>query len=130
MGKVQVNHWYGVGHLAQEPLLKEIKGRDRGVCEMCVAVQRKPYKDEHRGADFLDVTVWGQLGEHCHRYLSKGSQVIIEGELRQRSWRDANNEWRKRFWIVAHRVSFLGTIVEESDADADAELAADDKMPF
>src|SRR5262245_28232515 len=35
---------------------------------------------------FVDVTLWGRTAEIASEYLSKGSNVLIEGRLKQDRW--------------------------------------------
>lgn len=36
-------------------------------------------------ANFFDSTLWGKKGESLNQYLTRGQQVVIEGELRQQA---------------------------------------------
>jgi single-strand DNA-binding protein len=61
------------------------------------------------------VSVWGNQGEAVSQYLSKGSQVFIEGRMDPdpetggpRLWTGSDGRTRSSFEIVAQRVRFIG----------------------
>ncbi|MBF0336409.1 MAG: single-stranded DNA-binding protein [Nitrospirae bacterium] len=65
--------------------------------------QGETWKDETL---FLDVTVFGKQAENCGQYLNKGSGVLAEGRLRERTW-EADGQKKSRFECVATNVVFL-----------------------
>jgi single-strand DNA-binding protein len=54
------------------------------------------------------VTVWGDQAENCHKYLSKGRSVYVEGRLQTRSY-DKDGQKHYATDVVADRVVFLGS---------------------
>lgn len=60
--------------------------------------------------NFFDINVWGNQAENCSKYLKKGSQVAIDGHLRQNRWVDqATGKNVSKVEIVANSVQFLST---------------------
>jgi single-strand DNA-binding protein len=55
------------------------------------------------------VVAWGRLGEICGEYLSKGSQVYVEGSLQTNEWEDQEGNKRKTTEIRAWRMQMLGS---------------------
>ena len=55
------------------------------------------------------IVAWGRLGEICGEYLSKGSQVYIEGSLQTNEWEDQEGNKRKTTEIRAWRMQMLGS---------------------
>ena len=57
-------------------------------------------------AEWHSITVWGKQADHCANYLSKGSNVFVEGKL---STREYEKDGQKRYAteIKAERVQFL-----------------------
>jgi len=85
------------------------------------------------------VVAWGRLGETCGEYLSKGSQVYIEGSIQTNEWEDKEGSKRQTTEIRAWRMQMLGSrgsanVPPEADLGGNAELAAkepsDDDIPF
>jgi single-strand DNA-binding protein len=69
--------------------------------------------------NFFDVTVWGAQAESAARYLSKGSQVGIDGHLEWREWEAQDASKRQAVRIIAEKLQFLGEPRNDNDASAD-----------
>jgi single-strand DNA-binding protein len=55
------------------------------------------------------IIAWGRLGETCGEYLSKGSQVYIEGSIQTNEWEDQEGNKRKTTEIRAWKMQMLGS---------------------
>lgn len=97
-----------VGRLTRDAELKYTPG-GTAVCKFSVAVNRYRKSGEQRAEEtsFLDVTVWGRTGEAVARYLTKGRQVAVDGELRQSRW-EQDGQPRSRIEIIAASVQLVG----------------------
>jgi single-strand DNA-binding protein len=49
------------------------------------------------------------LAELCGQYLSKGSQVYVEGRIQTRQWEDQNGNKRYTTEIIAREMKMLGS---------------------
>lgn len=82
-----VNKVILVGNLGQDPESREVNGST--VCNFRVATNES-YKDSTGKlvdkTEWHSVVAWGKLAEICGKYLSKGTQVYIEGSLQTRSY--------------------------------------------
>ena len=80
----------------------ELRQTQSGVssCNITVAVQRD-FTDGsgERQSDFINVVAWRQTAEFICRYFSKGRLILVEGELRTRTYDD------KRYPDVKHYVT-------------------------
>lgn len=54
------------------------------------------------------IVVWGKSAENCQKYLTKGRQIYVEGEIECRSWQTKKGEDRTTVEIKAKDVQFLG----------------------
>ena len=74
---------------------------------MCIAVS-KYFRDEYGNfqehASFVDLVAFGKTAQICQESLKKGSPVIVEGELRTRTYTDQNNQNRKVTEIILERI--------------------------
>ncbi len=99
-----------VGNLTRDPELRQTPG-GTSVCTLGVAVNSS-YKDGSgqwvEKPNFFDVIVWGQQGENCAKYLTKGRQVAVDGRLDQRSWEAQDGTKRSKVEIIADTVMFIG----------------------
>lgn len=108
-----------IGNLTRDPELRFTSG-GIPVCNFTIAVNRRQ-KDAggNQVADFLNITVWRQLGETCAKYLAKGRKVCVVGEIRESAYQDSDGTQRKRTQIVASEITFL-TPKSQTAAQADA----------
>ena len=87
-----VNKVILLGHLGQDPEIKEFSNGGR-ICRLRLATS-ETWKDRNTG-ERRESTQWhtvsiGSEGlvKVAEQYLSKGSQVYIEGKLETRKWQD------------------------------------------
>ena len=77
------------------------------VASFCIAVNRF-YRDEAGNpvetASFVDVVAFGKTAEICQNQLKKGSPVLVQGDLRTRTYTDQNNQNRKITEVIVDRV--------------------------
>lgn len=93
------------GNLTKEPELRYTPS-GTAVCEFNVAVN-SGRKDEP--AYFGAVIAFGRNAEACGRYLAKGSQVLVEGKLKNDEWEDRQTgQKRSKTRIIADSVQFIG----------------------
>lgn len=102
-----------IGRLCADP---ELRYTPSGVatCSFRLAVDKglpknKKQEMESKGqptADFINIVVWGKLGENCANYLAKGRLVAIQGRIQSRSWETENGR-RYITEVVANQVQFL-----------------------
>src|SRR6266540_7197911 len=143
-GMANINRVVLVGNLTRDPELRHTPS-GTSVCKLRIAVNTRQ-KNAQTGEwgekpNYFDVTVWGNQGESCSRFLSKGRPVAIDGRLDWREWDAQDGSKRQAVEIIADNVQFLGSRegVEERQfvpASATAEsadfapAAADDDIPF
>lgn len=93
-----------VGNLTREP---ELRFTQSGlpVANFGVAVNRLVGKGDDRREEvsFFDVTAWDSLAMNVND-LPKGTRVIVQGRLQQRTWETDEGEKRSKVEIVADEV--------------------------
>lgn len=102
------------GNLVKDPELKLVNSTN--LCKFTLAVN-KLFKNKKTGqmdkdTCFIDVALWGYNAENIGKHLSKGANVLVEGELRQESYQ-VNGENRTKHTITADIVKFLVPKKEE-----------------
>src|SRR5688572_11480611 len=141
-----INRVVLVGNLTRDPELRHTPS-GTPVCSLRLAVNTRRKDESGQWTDkpnYFDITVWGQQGENCAQYLSKGRPVAIDGRLEWREWEAQDGAKRQAVEVIADSVQFLGgrgegggeggeqsfapAGAEKSDADFPA--AADDDIPF
>ena len=123
------------GRLTKTPELRHTQA-GKPVASFSIACDRD-FRDSNgnKATDFFDVVVWGQTGERCADWLSKGQLVTLTGRLQTRDWTDRDGNKRKVFEIVAQNVYFPPRekapedSYRQEDDFADAEID-DGELPF
>jgi single-strand DNA-binding protein len=106
-----INRVIITGNLTRDPELRALPNSGQNVCSLRVACNGRRRNSEGQWEDapnYFDVTVWGQQGENCARYLSKGRGVAVDGRLQWREWQDKSGQKRQSVDIIAETVQFLG----------------------
>jgi single-strand DNA-binding protein len=99
-----------VGNLTRDPELRNTPS-GTAVCSLRVAVNTRRKDQAGQWVDkpnYFNVTVFGQQGENCAQYLSKGRPVAVDGRLEWREWESEAGK-REAVEIVAETVQFLGS---------------------
>jgi single-strand DNA-binding protein len=104
-----INRVIITGNLTRDPEIRTLPS-GTSVCELRVACNGRRRNADGTWEDdpnYFNVSVWGQQGENCKRYLSKGRGVAIDGRLRWREW-ETDGQKRQAVDIIAETVQFLG----------------------
>jgi single-strand DNA-binding protein len=132
---MSVNKVLILGFLGADP---ETKTLDTGktVSKLRVATSKK-WKDKEGKAqektEWHQVSVWGPMAATCDKYLKKGSQVFIEGELTTKMY-EKDGEKKYSTEITANNVQFIGGKSEGTKAKSadvvDQGFDASESLPF
>ena len=100
-----------VGNLTNNPECAQVGEKNTTKCTFRLAVNNPRSKDE---VLYMNIAVWGKSAESCHKYLQKGSSVLVEGRIRQAKLENGS------YWteVVADTVQFLGKTKSAETASA------------
>lgn len=100
-----------IGHIGSMEI-KSFEGQNgpRKCATFSLATTER-YKD--RTGNLVNNTEWHNIvswnhAEVCEKYVSKGSQIYVEGKLRTRSWDDKDGNKRYVTEVLAERLELLG----------------------
>ncbi|MCK4926014.1 single-stranded DNA-binding protein [Candidatus Aerophobetes bacterium] len=117
-----------IGRLTREPELRYTPD-GTPVANFTIAVNRSFANQKgEREADFIPIVVWRKQAEQCAEYLSKGSEVVVDGRLQIRSYEDRDGIKRKKSEVVAWGVQFLGRFKKEEPSPEEPVEAEIDKV--
>lgn len=111
MAKGTVNKVIILGRLGQDP---EVRSTASGtqVVNLNVATTEVGRADQSgqraEQTEWHRIVLFGKTAEIAAQYLSKGSQVYIEGRLQTRKWQDQNGQDRYSTEIVGNEMQFIG----------------------
>lgn len=97
-----------MGNLTRDPDLRYTPA-GLAVCEFPLAVHHKYRAHEEIKEDvcYIDVVVFGRVGERSKEHLHKGSRVLVDGRLTQRRWETPEGQKRSKYEVVANTVQFI-----------------------
>lgn len=99
-----------IGNLGKDPEVR-YTGAGTAVANFSMATSEvwtdKAGKKMER-TEWHRLVAWGKTAELVGEYLSKGSQVSVEGKLQTREWTDKENKKQYTTEIVVREVIFLG----------------------
>lgn len=103
-----VNHVVLIGRLTRDVEVKYTTG-GIAVAKGSIAVNKRVKQGDQwtDKASFFDFTLWGKQAESIAKYLVKGKQIAIDGELEQNRWQNEGKSMSK-IEIKANDVQLLG----------------------
>ncbi len=123
-----LNKVFLIGRLTRDPEIRFLPSGTQ-VTTFTLAVNRayktKDSSDWKEETYFFDVEAFGYLAERLGKQLNKGTQVLVEGQLRQDKWETPSGEKRSKIKIVADKVNMLSNARAEKQAPAPEEPAID-----
>ena len=122
-----------IGRLTKEPELRKTP-TDVSVCQFTLAVNR-PYQGQNgeREADFISCVAWRTQAENLCKYIKKGGQIAVEGNIQTRSYNDKNGEKRYVTEVVCDAITFLEAKKDNSNytnKQDDPFNPTEDDLPF
>ena len=110
-----------IGNLTRDPELQTTTS-GVSVCRFSLAVTRRFANNEgERDADFINIVVWRNQAENCHKYLKKGSKCAVVGRIQTSSYDAQDGTKRYTTDVVAEEVEFLSTKTQGSSEEYQAE---------
>lgn len=131
-----------VGHLGKDPETKYMPSG--GAVTNITLATSESWKDKNTGekqekTEWHRVVFFNKLAEIVGEYLTKGSQVYVEGSLRTRKWQNKEGVDQYTTEIVASEMQMLGgnrassqpnTSSAPASSNTDPDRPFDDDIPF
>lgn len=99
-----------IGNVGRDPEVRHLES-GVAVASFTLATTER-YKDRNGvmqdQTEWHNVVCWRNLAELSEKYISKGSQIFVEGKIRTRSWSDQTGQKRYTTEIVADNIRLLG----------------------
>jgi len=103
-----MNKVFLIGRLVRDPELRYTSSNIPSA-SFSIAVDRNfTSQNGEREADFINVVVWRKQAENVKNYLTKGSQIAIDGRIQTRSYDAQDGSKRYVTEVIAENVQFLG----------------------
>ena len=132
-----------IGNVGGDPEIRQF-GVENTKCSFSLATSRTYTPeggDKVTKTEWHNVVAWGKTAEIAEKYLSKGSQVYIEGSIATRSYEDSQKNKKYITEVVTQKMLIfdgrsesqksLNTPPQEKDENQQAgEVDFDDELPF
>lgn len=99
-----------IGNLTADPEIRTMPNGEQ-VANFSIALNEK-YKAKDgnivENVEYVRIVLYRRLAEIAGQYLTKGSQIYIEGRLKTRKWQDSNGQDRYTTEIQGDNLQMLG----------------------
>ena len=105
-----------IGNLGRDPEVRSFDSSRKKVSFPLATSKTYTAKDGTpvTKTEWHNIVLWSPIAEVAERYLSKGRQVYIEGEITTRSWEDNTGNKRYITEIIGRTMNLLGGRSEEA----------------
>jgi single-strand DNA-binding protein len=124
-----------IGGLTRDPESRTTQS-GKQVCTFTVGVNRR---NDREKSDFFRVNAWGELGNNCAKYLSKGKRVRVTGSVSLSTYTAQDGTTRANLEVLAQDVEFLSSAsqgqqnapqVPKTDAQSGFVQVDGEELPF
>lgn len=132
-----LNKVFLIGRLGRDPEVRYMPNGE-AVCNFSVATSES-WKDKNgqrqESTEWHNVTMYRKLAEIAAKYLTKGSQVYLEGKIQSRKYQGKDGIERTAYEIIANEMKMLGGNSQATQGQPKQAPAApvediDDDVPF
>jgi single-strand DNA-binding protein len=111
-----MNYFIGIGRLTDSAELKyTANGTAVTKFSICInKIWRDKDGNRQEKPNFFNCVLWGKYGESMSKYLTKGKQIGIAGELEQNTWEDNGGTRHNSVQINVSEISLLASPRNES----------------
>lgn len=114
-----MNKVFLVGRLTRDPEIR-YTSNNLATVRTSLAVDRQFARDgEERGADFISIVAFGQRAETMSKYLTKGSQIAIDGRIQTGSYDDKDGKKVYTTDVIVDNFQFLDSKNSRNNAGGD-----------
>ena len=119
-----------IGHLGKDP---EVYTFDNDTKKVSFSLATsESYKDKNGNrvdqTEWHNVVLWRGLAEVAERYLTKGSQIYLEGKIKTRSWDDRDGNKRYTTEIFGSQMTMLSKRTQSEQAEPEVSDAHNNKF--
>ena len=123
-----------IGNVGKDPETR--KFADTMVCNLTLATTEK-FKDKDGNlkdaTEWHNLQIWGKLGEIAEKYVKKGSQIYVEGKIKQRAYESESKQKKYITEIIVSELKLLGKKEPSSANNAQVEgvpVNVESDLPF
>ena len=95
-----------MGRLTRDPEVRYGGANNTAIARYAIAVDRRFKQEGQPEADFFNLVSFGKQAEFVEKYLSKGTKIVVQGELRNNNYTNKDGQMVYGMEIVANSVEF------------------------
>ena len=119
---MSVNKVFLLGNVGRDPDVRYV-AQGRPVATFSLATTERGYTNSNgvqvpERTEWHNIVMWGRHAEVAEKYIRKGTQLYIEGQLRTRMWEDRNAIKRYVTEIFVENFELLGRPRSEAEHPA------------
>lgn len=120
-----------LGNVGKDP---EVRHLESGIAVATFSLATTERYKDRNGAladntEWHNIVCWRNLAELSEKYVTKGSQLFIEGKIRTRSWTDQAGTKKYTTEIIADNIRLLGKRGDSATSGTTPPVAAMDSQP-
>ena len=107
-----------IGNVGKDPEVRYLEnnpsaqpGTNPKVAQFTLATTER-FRDRNNevreNTEWHNIVAWRGLADLAEKYIRKGSQIYVEGQIRTRSWTDQAGAKQYRTEIIANAIQLLG----------------------
>ena len=102
-----------IGNVGQEPAIKQIGDKKVAKFSLATSKQYKKNGEKVTETTWHNIVIWSPISEIVEKYVNKGNQIFIEGEIRYRTYDDANGISHDITEIICNNLQLLSNVKKE-----------------
>ncbi len=106
-----------IGNLGRDPELRKTNN-GTSIATFSIAINEKwtdSSGNKQERTEWVNITMWKKLADLAVKFLTKGSQVYVEGSLKTESWDDKDGSKKYRTYVLGKSMQFLGGAKKEGN---------------
>lgn len=127
-----INKYILQGRLTKKPELRTTQN-GTNVCSFTVAWNER--RSERERKLFMPCVAWGERAVFISKNIDKGQEIIVDGNLSQRSWEDESGKKHDVIEMTVENINFCGKRDGSKSDDSNqgtpfVEAEDDGELPF
>lgn len=111
-----------LGRLVRDPEIRySNSAQPTAIARYTLAVKRKYAKEGQQDTDFIDCVCFGKSAELAEKWLTKGKQMLVVGNLQIRLYDDKEGNKRKAAEVIIEEQHFVGSKSDTGETHPSAE---------
>ena len=103
-----------IGNLTKDPTMRTVNigGVPNSVCDFSIAVNERVGQEPK--VTYYNISAWRGSAESCHRYLTRGRKIYVEGTPRLNMYVGNDGKPRANIEVSASYIEFLSSRNDEN----------------